>query len=239
MLLRRFFLLSVLLSLGFVVGVSSAQAALVSVNKVGVVTIKVLGKETTLAVPEPASLEVKSAGESASTTNLISLAKEGDRVSLKVDGEETLDVTNWKEDLVEIEERENAKKITITLVDGKFVITQEGVSATTEFPVSIDPEKNRFMVTTPSGEKYLAVLPYEARESVLRAKTLTTLSGGSFTITEEEKDLSYAVLGEKSLNLFNVYNLALPVEAKVSASTGEILSTNEPVWLKLLSFFLS
>ena len=228
-----------LISVGFVFLVPSAQAALVSVDKVGTITVKVLGKETTLAVPEPASLEVKSAGDSASTTNLISLAKEGDKVNLKVDGEETLDVTNWTEDLVEIEERENAKKIIITLVEGKFVITQEGVSATTAYPVSIDPEKNRFMVTTPSGEKYLAILPFEAMESVLRAKAVTKLSDNNFEITEEGKDLSYAVAGEKSLNLFNVYDLNLPIEAKVSASTGEILSTNEPVWLKLLSFFLS
>ena len=216
------------------------KASFVTVEKNGQVVVNVLASETTtLDVPRPSSLAVTSAASEENPERLISLAKNEDRVSLKIGEDKSFDVTSWKDDLVQIEERQDAKKISISLKDGNFIISQEGASAITGYAIDIDPEKNRLTLDTPTGEKYLSILPFDALESALRAKAITKANNEDFKIAEESGNLSYAISGEKSVNLFNVYNLNMPIEAKVSASTGEILSTNEPVWLKLLSFFLS
>lgn len=217
-----------------------AEASLLTVEKDGQLVINVLASETnSLAVPKPSSLAVTSAADEQNPKNLISLAKDGGEVSLKIGKDKTFDVTSWKEDLVLIEERQDAKEISISLKDGFFVISQEGISAATEYSINVDPEENRLSLDTPTGEKYLAILPYEALESALRSRVISRAEDKHLQITEENKDLAYTINGEKSFNLFNVYNLVMPIEAKVSASTGEVLSTNEPVWLKLLGFFIS
>lgn len=220
--------------------IQEARASFVTIEKDGVVVVNVLASETTsLVVPKPSSLAVTSAADEQYPKNLISLAKDGSEISLKIGKDKTFDVTSWKEDLVLIEERQDAKEISISLKDGFFVISQEGVSAATQYAINVDPEENRLSLDTPTGEKYLAILPYEALESALRARVISKIENKDLQITEENKDLAYTINGEKSFNLLNVYNLVMPIEAKVSASTGEVLSTNEPVWLKLLGFFIS
>jgi hypothetical protein len=217
-----------------------AKASFVTMQKSGGVLINVLASETVaLKVPTPSSLEVTSAASETNPQNLITLAKEAGKVNLSIGGEKKFDVTSWKDELVQIEERENVKKISIFLKDGNFIISQEGASAETQFPIKIDPVQDRLTVATHSGEKYLAILPTDAVESVLRAKLVSKIDNKNFPISEENKDLAYTVSGEKRINIFNVYNLDVPLEAKVSASTGEIISTNEPVWLKLVSFLMS
>lgn len=216
------------------------SASFVEVDGQGKVIVKVLSSEAnSLPVNKPDDLEVKRAAGEESGADLISLARDGERISLSVGNEKRFDVTSWEEDLVEVEERDNVKKILISVKDNRFIIRQEEVSAVCDFPIRIDPVKNRFTVETPSGEKYLAVLPYDAAQSALRAKAISSFSNSSMDITEEEKDLSYSVKGEKSLNILNVYRLNLPVTAKISASTGEVLGTDEPVWLKILSFLMA
>lgn len=215
-------------------------SSLVTVGQGGVVVVNVLAKETSsLEVATKSDIEIKDVANSGESGDLISLAKSGEEVNLKVGNSKSFNVTDWQENLIEIEERDNAKKVTVSLKDGKFIISQEGFIASTDFPLEIDPVKNHFIVATSSGEKYLAVLPHDAAQTALRAKALSSVNPENLTIIEEGKDVGYALLGEKSVNLFNVYTLTIPVEAKVSASTGEVISTNEPVWLKLLSFFLS
>jgi hypothetical protein len=238
---RKLYLLVCLIVLFFFAFADSPLASsFVVVDSEGKVIVNVLAEEASLlSVPEPAGLDVKNLADQSSGNRLISLAKNGNDISLKVGDEKSFDVTNWKDNLVEVEEKENVKKVVISLKDGHFVISQEGFTALTDFPIQIDPRKNRFIIGTPSGEKYLAILPYDAVQSALRSKAVTTVDPEPLKITEEEKDLSYLVAGKKSLNIFNVYNLTFAVEAKVSASTGEILSTNEPAWLKVLSFFLT
>ena len=126
----------------------------------------------------------------------------------------------------------------VGIKDNKFALEQEGAVALTDFPINIDPKENRLSVVTSSGRKYLAILPLEAVNTALRAKALTNLQG-NLTIVEDEKDVLYELTGIRKVNLFNFYNLEVPVTARVSASTGEVFTKDQPVWVRVLGFILS
>lgn len=213
----------------------SAYASLVTISKDGEVIENVLADSdsTVLNVPKT-SFDVKKVAEGDTNDNVYLTKNEG-KISMVLSGGKTLDVTNWKEDLVEVEERGDTKKLNIFLENGLFNIKQGSIVATTEFPITINPKDNRFSLETPSGEKYLAILPDEAVNIALRAKTVTEVYQDKIAISEENKDLCYVVAGKKNINLFNVYNLGVEVTAKISASTGEIVGTDEPVWMKVIS----
>jgi hypothetical protein len=125
------------------------------------------------------------------------------------------------------------------LDNGRFSISQKGVSAVTDYSIKIDPQENKIMVETALGNNFLAVLPFDAVQSALRTKAMTKVSGQPLLLSEEDNNLAYTISGAKEINLFHIYNFKVPVEAKISASTGEVYSTNEPVWLKIISYLVS
>jgi hypothetical protein len=51
--------------------------------------------------------------------------------------------------------------------------------------------------------------------------------------------LAYEIAGDRIVNLFNIYKYAVPVKVQVSASTGEIISIDQPTWLKVVSFLFA
>jgi hypothetical protein len=165
----------------------------------------------------------------------IAVTREGDKVYLN-----EFDVTNWQESLVEIEERGEAKKATIGVSGEQFAIEQAGITALTDFPITIDPQANELSLTTPSGSIYLAVLPAEAVESALRSRFLNRLPEKRIFIKEEEVGtLAYTIAGEKVVDIFGILEYKIPVVARVSASTGEILNVDGPEWFKIFGFLFT
>lgn len=236
--LFSFFVLSIIYFSSF----RAANAALVNITPEGVAVLTVLSsQDIALSIPKRESLEVRDnvAGESGKIT----LSKIGDKISLAVataEGEKELDVTDYKSELIEVEERPQIQKISIS-TDGTFFYLKQGeVEATTTLPINVDAKGAEISLVTESGVKFLSILPKSATDSVLKAKIATRIiPKGGVLLTEEGGVLSYTIKGEKVLNLFNVYKYPVPVLASVSASTGEILKTDEPVWLKILGFMFS
>ena len=151
---------------------------------------------------------------------------------------ESFDVTNAGEDIIEIEERPKVEKITIGIKDNKFLISQRDVSVETSYEIGIDPETVGITLTTPSGLRYLSILPSQAAQTILRSKVINRLDGDK-TITLEEDaqgELAYHIYGKRIINLFDLVEYKVPVNAKVSASTGEISQIDQPVWLQLVGF---
>lgn len=215
-----------------------AEAALVVVDKNGEVTVNVLSSESSLAlsVANPVNLDIKQTVEKGLENVRISLKRDGENVKLIAEDRE-LDVTKWRDDVVTLEERQGVHKVEISLKENAFAIKQNDLVAETNYPINIDPKENKITLETETGEKFLAVLPYDAAMSTLRAKVLTSVNK-NMRITEEEKDLSYAIEGERVINFFNIYELSIPVKTKVSASTGELLFVDQPVWLNILGYLL-
>jgi hypothetical protein len=168
----------------------------------------------------------------------ISIKKDGEKISLTGTDGKSVDATGWKKNLVELVETPDTQKIEIATSDGIFTIKQQEAVAQTSLPIKIDPKGRKLAIETPTGDKFLTILPLEAVQSALRAKVMNKITS-NFEVVENENTLSYKIAGEKVLNLFNIYDLVVPVTAYVSASTGEILSLDQPPWLAIASYLLS
>jgi len=214
-----------------------AGASLLVLKGSGEVVWNVLSQEIALDTPKHSFIEVKKVADSDSPkTSQISLRKDEDKISLSVfsgNQEKEMDVSNWSDDLVEIEERPETQKVKIGLMDGQFLIIHKGIKAVTNLPITVDSRSASILLETPTGKKYLSIFPYEAVESVLRFKLINRIPDEKIEINEEGKELVYKVSGEKVFRLFNFYEYAIPISYRVSASTGEILSFDVPGWLKI------
>lgn len=228
-----------------VLSVSKTQASLIIIDHQGVVVWNVLSSqdEVDLEIPRRDLLEVKeiSADTESYAEVKISLRRTDGQVQLKVassEGEKELDVTGYGDDLVEIEERPELTRLKIGLMQDKFSIQQKGVIALTEFPISIDPAVAQLSVETPTGAKYLSILPHQAVESTLRSRVINRFSIGQKVplIEVDHGELVYTVSGNRVINLLNLFSYMVPVSVNVSASTGEIMSVIQPTWLKIFGF---
>ncbi len=220
-------------------------ASLVVVGSDGEVTMTVLSVEDSieLEIPRAEYLEVKNVAESAPDQDAkISLFKKDGKVNLNVStnsGDKSLDVTNYKDAVIEIEKRPQAEKITIGILGENFTISQRGVVVETDYEINIDPKSADLTLSTPSGLRYLSILPRQAVDTILRSNTINRITRQNKVFLVEQNgggDLSYKVSGEKVINLFDLFEYSVPVTSYVSASTGEILSTEQPEWLRVLGF---
>lgn len=208
-----------------------------TVNKDGDLVWKVLSAEDMIALKVPErEIDVKEVATSDLEKNsLILLERKDEKFYLN-----DLDVTDFEDDLVEIEERGKVKRIVIGVDQGLFTIEQNGVVASTEFPIIIDPKRNELALKTNSGSVFLSVLPIEAAESALRSRFISRLVNNNVNLTEYKLGvLSYSINGEKVLDIFSLFDYRIPVTAHVSASTGEILSIDGPEWFKIFGFLFS
>ncbi len=209
-----------------------ANAALIHIQANGEVIVNVLGTTDSIAlkIPQRQSLEVNGGN--------VEVFREGEKFKLALN-DTNLNITDYKDNIIEIEETQAAKKVKISLSGDKFKIEQDGISVLTSYPIEIDPKNKQISVKTETGQKFLSILPKEAADSLLRSKIVDSVDPMDNTIIEEGGILLYKLKGSKTINLFNVSDYKTTIEAKVSASNGEIVFTNEPIWLKFLSFFLS
>lgn len=207
---------------------SSAYAGLVTVNPGGQATLNVLSYEA------PESLKVTDSVAGVYNTK-ISLATSEGKTSLTL-GDKTLDVTNVSDSLIEVEERPAVRKLSISQTQNQFRINQNGIAASTSFPITVDPTTANISVTTATGVKYIFILPAQAFEILTRANYLDKLTGDVNLTESEVGEPIYNFKGEKSVNLFNLVTAPVPVEGQVSAVTGKVISMETPIWYKLIGF---
>jgi hypothetical protein len=170
--------------------------------------------------------------------------KEGDEIQVKMqkDGKtQVANATDYKDTLVEIEARDDTRKVKILAKDGKFILQESGLDAVTEYPVEIDATEAKIGVKAPSGLRYLEVLPYEAFQTLVKGRALDDIESGDTAVVLTENDageLHYVIKGEKELDL-KVYKVNVPVTATISATTGKLLTVDAPIWFKVVGFFIS
>jgi len=227
---------------------AQAHAAVLTLTADGGVVWKVLSSESeiTLVPPERTSLEVKNIVDATPPPEdtVIMLEKNDGKLSLKVTGGNTpreIDVTDINQDIIEIEQGNEPQKIKILASGEDFVISQKGVFAQTSYPIQINPKSHELSVQTPSGLRYIAVLPHEAVENAVKANVLNVLSsGGKIILSEDQKgELEYTITGERVVNILKLIEFTVPVDTSVSASNGRILEINQPVWFSLIGFLFT
>lgn len=199
--------------------------------------------ELTLEVPRSEDLQVKAPNDEGSLENgTISLVKKDGKISMVIEDDTSkkeFDFTNYNDTIVEIEERPEVQRMQIGVRDEKFSIEHKGMIALTEYPVTIDPKSARITISTDRGERIVSITPYGAIESLLRAKTISSLDGNKLFLVEKGSELAYLAKGTKVLNLLNIYYYPVSVSAFVSASTGEVILVEAPVWYKIVGFLFS
>lgn len=220
------------------------NAALAVVKADGSVVINVLSaSDSQLEIPENDSVKIiKTVDNSALGISNVTLLKRENKMTLNVDtpsGTKNLDVTDYKDELVEIEERPEVRKIAIGVNDGHFSIAQRGIVAITDYEVEIDSEFAKVSLITPSGAKYLAILPRDAVNTTLRSKLINKIDfKNAIEIVEQDnRELSYEIKGDRVLDVFNFFDYEVPVKAAISVTTGEVLFVDQPKWLTVFDFF--
>ena len=225
-----------------------ANAAFVTIEQNGEVLFNVLAYEDDLlaTVPESESLQVTNIANNpgASASSEVYLKNEDGKVSLTVKqgGNETeKDLSNYSDDIVEIVQRKKAETVTIVKNDDGFSVVQKGFSADTTFPIKIDPESREVSLETPSGLRYLAILPFDAVERLVKANVIsyTKLEKGIEITESDSGELLYKVPGERELNILNFLDYPVEVTASISATTGKLVEVDQPVWLRVLGFLFT
>ena len=152
-----------------------------------------------------------------------------------------VDVTNFTDDILEIEQPQENKKVTVSSANDKFIISQNNVLAQTSFPISINPNGKYVIVTTPTGNRYLGVFPSEAIDNLTKTKVIDQLQESvPLQLTEGPAgELEYEVSGEKLVKIFNLFDIKAPISLTVSALDGQLLDIEQPTWYKVFGFLFN
>lgn len=142
----------------------------------------------------------------------------------------------------EIEDRSDDDSIHVaTGSSGALTFRRHRTEAETHFPLSVDPETNELIVTTPSGSKTVSVLPDSAVEHMLAGDILDHVSTDSaqpaLELGEVNGTLAYRIKGSKVEKFLGLFPVTLQKNALVSAETGELLGTQASLLTRLLDLF--
>ena len=124
--MRKLLSLSFIVSFLFLLSPQQVDASLVTITEKGELVVNVLSSEDSidLGIPQKEYFEVKEIAESSGESEAsVTIERVNDKISLTVSspesGNKTLDVTNYDDDIVEIEERERAKIVGLGVVGDK------------------------------------------------------------------------------------------------------------------------
>ena len=232
------------LFLGLVASTTVVRAALVQIGSDGNFVVNVLSitRSEDIDFSESEGIEVKRLiNNETSSSSRIALTNNNGNMELTVeDGvdKKVLDISTYEEDVLEIEERPKVNRLSIRVQDGKFILEQDGVVVSTEYNLNIDPKTATLSVSTPTGHKFLTILPKSAADSVVNARILSKI----YEIDLRETSvgiLSYDIQGHKDINIFNLINYEAPINAHVAVSTGEVIFVERPKWLEILGFLFA
>src|SRR5258705_1021196 len=207
--MRRIVLSLIVFCSLFIFVSTPVHATYVTVTKDGEVVTKVLADsdEQIMKKGKPEKIDVTKVGEHESNTNsTVTLSKENDKIQILVanaEGSRKLTVPEKLDSLVEIEERPEIQKISIGFIDNQFSVRQEGFTALTNFPLTVDAKNARVVATTTTGDTFISVLPLEAVQSMIRSGIVTSVTDNTLTMLEVGKELQYNIKGEKIFSILH------------------------------------
>lgn len=174
---------------------------------------------------------------------------ENGKTVLKVEneeGEET-DVTDDRlAELVEEAELElEDKDVKIASRGGQISLAKNNVIATTAFPLSINVTTKQLVVTTPAGQKVVAILPDQAIANLLATGVVNQVdqapSGGdpdelsdNVQIELRNGEVVYKVKGLKKLKILGIFPVTTPVTAFVSAQSGIPVASQQSILSRVI-----
>ncbi|MDO8452668.1 MAG: hypothetical protein Q7S79_02855 [bacterium] len=188
------------------------------------------------------------------------LERRDDRTIIKLENEagEGVELPEGAEDeIFKIEERAGKEQIKVRAAGEEFLVLRDKIGATTNFPLSVNLATNELTVTTPAGEKVVAVLPDQAVRNMLAANVIDQVRGIPFTqdvekiatqagttlqdvvrlTTTREGILVYEIPGVSNQRLLGFFNVPIARTAVVSTETGEALAVRESLLTRVVDLF--
>ncbi|MBU2052111.1 PepSY domain-containing protein [Patescibacteria group bacterium] len=192
-----------------------------------------------------AKTEIKSlTGEESKTETernrfKLKLKSEAGILKLEAESENGEETELGEDEEIEIEAREDQDDIKISTGSGdELTFTRNRVRARTHFPLSVDLATNELIVTTPNGVKRVAVLPDQAIANLLANDVIDRVVSGEIEteveLTEEDGNPAYEVSGESDQKFLGFMPVKIKSKVKVSAETGEVLSTEKSIFDRLI-----
>jgi len=227
--------ISLLLSLGlFLLSATPAHAALFTKSG-DLLTKNVLGAADANNALQAVVTSVES------VVSNIQLGISDGKLTLSYDDSpRTQDVSleSYDGDIIEITQLKEADSVMVLAAKDSFEIRQRGIKVSTRYPIEVNSALDNLTLTTESGKRYLAVLPYDAVTPLIRTKLIDEIpSSGEIELIElTQGELTYKIKGGKNYNLFDLVTLHADVSVDVSALSGDVLSVNQPTWSRILSF---
>lgn len=170
----------------------------------------------------------------------LKLRSENGTIKLEAESEDGEETELGEDDEIEIEPDEDDDKIRVAAGsgDGEMVFSRNRVRARTNFPLAVDLNTNELIVTTPNGVKRVTILPDQAINNLLSNDVIDRVKPE----TEEELELvetedgtpAYEVAGESDQEFLGFLPVKIKAKFKVSAETGEVLSSEKPLVTRLL-----
>ena len=136
-----------------------------------------------------------------------------------------------------IEENGIENSVTLRIRGDSFIVTHEGVEATTLFPLTIDPVTNTLIVNTPGGPINIATLPGTAVENMLATGKVDEIE--ETEIMEGENEVVFRIRGVNNLRLLGIFPVTIPVESLIDVSTGQIIEVQEPTLVRIFRFLFA
>jgi len=151
-----------------------------------------------------------------------------------------LDKKELKEEQKSFEmETENGDKVHIELSPEKtqFEIRNNGVTASIDLPLSVNPSLKKLVVSTADGDKTVELMPDEIINNLKRDKQIEENSKVQINLQVENGQLVYHIEAVKHKKLIGIIPVDLTKNISVLDSTGTILSEQETILTKILSLF--
>lgn len=111
--------------------------------------------------------------------------------------------------------------------EDNIVLEQGTAQVSTNLPLQVDTQSHKLSAVVGDKPVGLSLLPTEALVAAGVAKP-------SVSLVSSRQQLLYEVSGQKSLDIFGVWNLTLPVKVDVSAQTGAVSRVDQPLLFTLL-----
>lgn len=215
---------------------TATHASVILIDENGNMSMNVLGEQSDKKVSV-----TRVAVTDTSQKDKVFFSRSTDGVKLRIvtgSGEETLEVTDFGKELVEIEERQSVEKLSIGVIGDNYTITQGDIQVNTSHDISIDPETSRLSLSTPQGIRYISIFPKEAVSLLTKSKTFSQIDQETpIQIIEDVNGfLNYEIRGIKNVNVLNLIDLPIDIVGHVSTSSGEIVGIEQPAWLPIVDY---
>lgn len=150
----------------------------------------------------------------------------------------------------EVEEELEDDGIKIASTAGKLAVVKNKFAASTNFPLSINPDTNELIVTTQAGQKVVTILPDQAVQNMLAANVISRLGTQAIVDTALQNQVAsasaiialgvrnnvpiYEIPGIRDFRLLGFIPVSAPVTAVVSAETGELVTAEQPLLTRIV-----